>query len=110
MFNLLVSPGIICRRADDFWEHSNLIQNIVSLIAKAGLVICDASGRNPNVFYEAGIAHTLGKEVIFITQNEADIPVDLRHLRYILYLNNAEGLKKLSQEVQSRIRQIRRLP
>lgn len=96
--------GFRCMRADNFWEHHAIIQDIVNLIARARIVICDCSGRNPNVFYEAGIAHTLGKEVIIITQSENDVPFDLRHLRYIPYLNNGEGLTKLSASVQSRIK------
>lgn len=102
----VTSVGLKPMRADDLWEHHSVIQDIVSLIAKARIVICDCSGRNPNVFYEAGIAHTLGKEVILITQSESDIPFDLRHLRYLPYHNNAEGLAKLAKEVESRIRTI----
>lgn len=45
---------------------------------------------------EAGIAQTLGRQVVFITQNGDDIPFDLRHLRYIHYLNNAEGRAALT--------------
>lgn len=73
--------GLRCQRADDIWVHHHVIQDIVDLIAKAKVVICDCSGKNPNVFYEIGIAHTLGKEVILITQSKADIPFDLQHLR-----------------------------
>lgn len=95
--------GLRYQRADNFWEDNTIIQDIVTLIAKARIVICDCTDRNPNVFYEAGIAHTLGKAVILITQNEADIPFDLRHLRYIRYLNNTEGLQRLTTQVQERI-------
>jgi hypothetical protein len=66
------------------------------------VVVCDCTGRNPNVFYEIGIAHTLGREVILITQNAADIPFDLRHLRYVAYLNNAEGRENLSTTLETR--------
>ena len=69
-------------------------------------VVCDCSGRNPNVFYEAGIAHTLGREVILITQSEHDIPFDLRHLRHVRYLNNGEGLAALSGALQARMQTI----
>jgi hypothetical protein len=55
------------------------------------------------VFYEAGIAHTLGREVILITQSEHDIRFDLRHLRYIRYLNNAEGRAALTASLQARM-------
>jgi len=98
--------GLNCIRADDIWEENAIIQDIVNIIAKAKVVICDCSGKNPNVFYEIGIAHALGKEVILITQSNEDIPFDLRHLRYIRYLSNTEGLKGLSQSIQSRLSSI----
>ena len=95
-----------CRRADDIWENPAIIQDVVSLIDHSRVVICDCTGRNPNVFYEIGIAHTLGRETILITQNEHDIPFDLRHLRYVKYLNNREGLQSLGESVSSRLRTI----
>lgn len=100
------SVGLRCRRADNIWEHAAIIQDVVSLIDRSRVVICDCSGRNPNVFYEAGIAHTLGREVIIITQNEHDIPFDLRHLRYIRYLNNTQGLDDLAVALQNRMQTI----
>jgi len=97
------NAGLRCRRADDIWENAAIIQDVVALIDRSRIVVCDCSGRNPNVFYEAGIAHTLGREVILITQSEHDIPFDLRHLRYIRYLNNAEGRAALTQQLQARM-------
>lgn len=99
-----LSVGLRCRRADDLWENPSVIQDIVSLIDRSRVVICDCSGRNPNVFYEIGIAHTLGRDVILITQSEADIPFDLRHLRFLKYLNNAEGLADLRARLEPRLR------
>jgi hypothetical protein len=64
----------------------------------------DFSGKNPNVFYEVGIANTLGKHVIPITQHMEDIPFDLRHHRVILYLNNKEGLDELRSKIEGRLR------
>jgi len=93
-----------CRRADDIWENPAIIQDVVSLIDHSRIVICDCTGRNPNVFYEIGIAHTLGRETILITQNEHDIPFDLRHLRYVRYLNNSEGLEALGEAVSLRLK------
>lgn len=95
--------GLLCKRADDIWEHAAIMQDVVALIDGSRIVVCDCSGRNPNVFYEAGIAHTLGREVILITQNEHDIPFDLRHLRHIRYLNNAEGRMELTQKLKERM-------
>ena len=96
--------GMVCRRADEIWENPAIIQDIVNLIDKSFVVVCDCTGRNANVFYEIGIAHTLGREVILITQNSADVPFDLRHLRYIGYLNNAEGRQTLEMEPSKRLK------
>jgi hypothetical protein len=94
--------GLRCRRADDIWENPAIIQDIVSLIDRSRVMICDCSGTNPNVFYEIGIAHILGCEIILITQAESDIPFDLRHLRYVRYLNNAEGRQALCAALETR--------
>jgi len=96
-----------CLRADDIWDNDAVIQDIVSLIARSRIVVCDCSGRNANVFYEAGIAHCLGKDVILISQSEADVPFDLRHLRYVHYLDNAEGRARLAEQVSARIGTLR---
>ncbi|MCU0911153.1 MAG: hypothetical protein MUE98_07360 [Rhodobacteraceae bacterium] len=98
--------GLRCRRADDIWENAAIIQDVVALIDRSRIVVCDCTGRNPNVFYEAGIAHTLGRDVILITQSEHDIPFDLRHLRYVRYLNNAEGRAALTTTLQTRMQTI----
>jgi hypothetical protein len=95
-----------CRRADDIWENAAIIQDVVSLIDRSRVVVCDCTGRNPNVFYEAGIAHTLGREVILITQSEHDIPFDLRHLRYVRYHNNGEGRAALVEALAGRMQTV----
>lgn len=100
------NAGLRSRRADNIWENAAIIQDVVALIDRSRVVICDCSGKNPNVFYEAGIAHTLGREVILITQSEQDIPFDLRHLRFIRYLNNGEGRAALTEALQDRLQTI----
>ena len=98
------SAGMSCARVDDLWNNSTIIQDIFELIYCSSIVIVDFTGKNPNVFYEAGIAHTLGKNVIPITQSLNDIPFDLRHHRVLDYLNNNEGLQKLKINLLKRIK------
>lgn len=98
--------GMTCQRADDIWIHTHIIQDVVSLISKAKVVICDLSGRNPNVFYEAGIAHAIGAEVILISQHQTDVPFDLQHIRYINYLPNAEGIVALATNLKRRLQTV----
>jgi hypothetical protein len=77
--------GLRCERADDIHDISGVMQSVWEGINRAGIVIADMTGRNPNVFYELGIAHTLGKPVIMITQSMDFVPFDLKHLRCIVY-------------------------
>lgn len=100
------AEGYQCQRADDMWVHPHIMTDIIELICTSAIIVCDLSTKNPNVFYEAGIAHTLGKEVILITQSKDDVPFDLRSLRYLTYLNNGEGRAKLAAEVLSRIKTV----
>ncbi len=101
------SSLMTAQRADSIWEHQEIIQDIVSLIDRSAVIIGDCSGRNANVFYEIGIAHALGKQVILITQNAEDIPFDLAHLRNIRYHNNGEGIERLKTELSGRLATIR---
>lgn len=98
--------GMNCKRADDIWVHTHIIQDVVSLISKAKVVICDLSGRNPNVFYEAGIAHAIGAEVILISRHQTDVPFDLQHIRYINYLPNTEGIAALATSLKHRLQTV----
>jgi len=88
-----------CLRADNIWDNSTFMQDIFDLIFCAKIIIVDYTGRNPNVLYETGIAHTLGKTVIPITQSLDDIPSDLGHHRALKYLPNEQGYKDLSNEL-----------
>jgi hypothetical protein len=95
-----------CLRADDIWENSTFMQDVFDLIYCSRVVVVDFTGRNPNVMYETGIAHTLGKTVIPITQSFDDIPSDLGHHRALKYLPNEEGYRALSNELYKRLKVI----
>lgn len=102
----VTEAGLECRRADQIWENHAVIDDIVDLIWRARVIIADFTGRNPNVFYETGIAHALGRDVIYITQSEGDVPFDLRHLRFLQYYPNGEGLQDLQPKVTERLRSL----
>ena len=101
--NAANKAGMHTQRADNIWEHSVLMQDLFSLIYRSHVVVCDFSEKNPNVFYEAGIAHMLGRHVVPITQSHDDVPFDLRQHRYLHYLNNGEGLAGLTGQLAARL-------
>ncbi len=77
--------GAYCERVDEQIFSERILDRVYNQIAKADLVVADMTGRNPNVFYEVGYAHALGKLTILLTQNADDIPFDLKHFPHIIY-------------------------
>lgn len=95
-----------CLRADDIYDNRAIIEDIWQKINEARIIISELTGRNPNVFYETGIAHTVGKEVILITQSMEDVPFDLRHLRCIVYEYTPRGVQLLEENLTNTITNI----
>lgn len=100
--------GLNCERADSIWGEDSIMDDIVGLLWRAGIVITDYTSQNANVFYETGIAHTLGRQCIPLTQSADEIPFDLKHLRTLKYETTATGLKQLKLNLGERIRNILR--
>jgi hypothetical protein len=80
-------------RVDEQIFHESILTRIYNQIAKADLIVADMTGRNPNVFYEVGYAHALGKNVFLLTQTADDIPFDLKHFPHIVYNGRISDLK-----------------
>lgn len=93
-------------RGDDFFTNHSIIENIWESILTSKVIIADCTGKNPNVFYELGIAHTLGKEVILITQDAEDVPFDIRHLRYIKYKFTPRGMQAFEENLEVTLSEI----
>src|ERR1041384_2996075 len=55
------SAGLIARRADDLYRPSAIVNDIWSLTKEARVILADLSGKNPNVFYELGLAHAIAR-------------------------------------------------
>jgi type II secretory pathway predicted ATPase ExeA len=98
--------GLRCERADDIYDISGVMQSVWEGINRARLVIADLTGRNPNVFYELGIAHTLGKPVIMLTQSMEFVPFDLRHLRCIVYEYKPGSINKLQRDLEKTVHRV----
>jgi hypothetical protein len=80
--------GLTPNRADDLYRPGTIINDIWTLTQAAKLILADLSGRNPNVFYELGLAHALAKPAILVTDSIESVPFDLRALRVIEYDKN----------------------
>ncbi len=89
-----------CERVDEQIYQGAFIERIYNQISKADLVIADMTGQNPNVFYEVGYAHALGKSTVLLTSKVDDIPSDLRHLPHVIYDGS---LTKLYDELKRHV-------
>jgi len=102
-----IEAGAYCERVDEQIYTENMLDRIYNQIGKADIVISEMTGRNPNVFYETGYAHALGKQVILLTHYSEDIPFDMKHYPHIIH----EGdLVRLHDEIIRRVSWIIRNP
>lgn len=73
-------------RADtEIFGTGKIMDQIWSGIHSAKVLVAELTTRNPNVFYELGLAHALEKPVVLVSGNESDVPFDLKHIRVIYY-------------------------
>ena len=106
----LETLGMSCRRADEIRSNRAIMHDIWKAICESRLVIADLTTANANVFYELGIAHTIGKETLLLSQREDKFPFDLYHIRRILYDNTAAGGQRLARELAETAKTILSLP
>lgn len=105
------ATGLEAHRADDLFRPSTIVTDIWSYTKKAKLLLADLTGKNPNVFYELGLAHALAKPAILIAESMDEIPFDLRALRIIVYDKNAPDWGKLlRQKVEASIKEVLNAP
>jgi hypothetical protein len=85
--------GAYAERLDEQIFTEGMLDRIFNQISKADVIVADMTGRNSNVFYEGGYAHALGKIVLLLTQDTADIPFDLKHRQHTVYGGSIDTLR-----------------
>jgi hypothetical protein len=100
----LAREQVHCERADTDLSARRIIDKVASLIYNADAVICDFTGTNPNVAYEAGLAHGWSKRTIFIAEHGTMLPFDTGDEATIMYDNTDLGLKGLWYAIAERLR------
>lgn len=97
--NVCREIGMRCLRGDEEYVQGDLLSHILRLIARSRLIIANIDGRNPNVFYELGLAHALDKTTVLVGQSQFDIPFDLRTKKLVLYDDQADLHQLLRKEL-----------
>lgn len=95
----LEDAGFRVRRADSLLNQRSVLQDVIRGIADAELIIADVSGLNPNVLYELGLAHAMGKRTVMLTQSIEELPFDLRPYRANEYSTRFNAAAKISESL-----------
>ena len=104
IFPAIQEVGLIPKRANDIYRPGDIVWDILNLTKEAKIVLADLTGRNPNVFYELGLAHAFEKPVILVTQSRDDVPFDLRQQRNIEYsMDDPDWVENLQVNISKSI-------
>lgn len=105
------NAGLEPHRADDLFRPSTIVNDIWSYTKRAKVLLADLSGKNPNVFYELGLAHALAKPAILVAESMDEIPFDLRALRIIVYdKNSPDWGRVLREKIENSIKEVQKSP
>lgn len=101
------------KSGDNYNSNSDMIEDIWEKINEAAFIIADLSDNKPNVFYELGICHTLGKKVIQICDKESrdkdyngKLPFDINTRLTYFYENSGAGSEELKDNFEKCINQM----
>ena len=99
--------GIEVIRADEMFSPGSIMEQIRASIQQSRFCIADLTGRNSNVLYELGIAQTMNKPTILLTQDIKDVPFDLASYRFIVYnTKNNRSIEIAKRQLDQAIQQV----
>ncbi|MBF0430430.1 MAG: hypothetical protein HQK83_04075 [Fibrobacteria bacterium] len=101
----LNNAGFDAIKGDDIFSRGSL-DTVWENVLNSRIVICDLTGKTPNILYQLGLAHALNKDVIVICQSIKDIPADLQDEEPLIYTNSPAGHAMLEQELNKRIQEM----
>lgn len=94
--------GLECVRGDAIVRVGDLNSNVWSQILTAGVVIAEVTAPNVNVYYELGLAHAIGRDVLLLKQTGVVLPADFSGAHYREYdpTDLTAGRKLVQTEVE----------
>jgi len=91
--------GLTCVRGDEHNVKGDILTHVLKQISRSGIIIANIDGRNPNVFYELGLAHAMNKSVLLVARSLKHVPFDLRSNMILLWNSHDELQQKIKDSV-----------
>lgn len=93
--------GLNAIRGDEQNISGAILPVIIQEIVRSRFVIANLNGRNPNVFYEMGIAQALGKDVLMFAHRDgvSELPFDIAHQQILFYETQKQLHDRLVQAI-----------
>ena len=98
--------GILAFRADDVFKPGIIMQDIIQALVESDIIIAEISSENPNVYYEIGYAHALGKPTILLAKKDSELPFDISGYRVIFYDNSIGGKPEVEKNLEKHLNNI----
>lgn len=93
------SAGFHINRVDEEPFTKNILNRLFQSIKESHFVIFLTTKNNPNVFYEAGYAYGLNKEIVMCAPNISSLPFDVRSNNCLSYHNRKKLFKNELSEL-----------
>lgn len=85
--------------------YGNLVSAIIERLSSADVVIAVLSGKNPNVFYELGVRHSLRLNTIMLVEQWDEYPFDLSsYFSQRFAIDNVAARNELKSFIKSRLK------
>jgi hypothetical protein len=101
--NQAEASGFDVVRIDEKAGPGIIFQDIQREIEQAEIVIAEITPTNPNVFYELGYAHALGKPTILLARRESELPFDIRSFKVVFYNDTIGGKAEVERNLRKHL-------
>jgi len=96
---LKVNADLKVERVDEKPGAFQITQEIWNSIRSARLIVCDLTDERPNVYYELGYAHALGKSMVCVARDGTNIHFDVSGFKVVLFSTYRELEERLTREI-----------
>ena len=93
------SLGLLCARVDEMSFVGTIHETILDRIRNSYFVVADITENRPNCYYEIGVAHAMGRQVILTKQSGSTTHFELSGFKVVEYSSTRELRDRLRESI-----------